>query len=177
MSKKKGGNRVSTRLPGWDYGGDGSYFITILTQNRKPFFGDIKAGQIHLSDIGVLATQHWCRLTEYHKHIELGAFVVMPNHLHGIIQLKGSNTSKHKRKDQALIWTPEWMSAISPRAGSVSTIIRNYKAGVSREGRRILPKFAWHRGYHDHIIRSRRAYEAITQYILENPSKYQAQKV
>ena len=81
----------STRLQNWDYGWDGAYFITICTKNRVKYFGDIIDRRMHLSPIGVLADVFWYEIKNHTHIVELGAFVVMPNHIHGILILDNGN--------------------------------------------------------------------------------------
>lgn len=76
---------TSARLQNWDYSTNGAYFITICTKNRKHFFGTIQNGNMQLSEIGKLADQYWLEIHNHFSFIELGNFVIMPNHVHGII--------------------------------------------------------------------------------------------
>ncbi len=75
----------SARLQSWDYGSNGAYFITICTKNRKHFFGEISGGEMHLNELGKLAEKYWIEIPQHFTFIELGEFVVMPNHMHGIL--------------------------------------------------------------------------------------------
>ncbi len=75
----------SARAQWWDYGWNGAYFITICTQNREHFFGEITNGKMKLSHLGVIADLLWHEIPNHAKHVELGDFVVMPNHIHGIL--------------------------------------------------------------------------------------------
>jgi putative transposase len=75
----------SARKPDWDYGSNGAYFITICTQNRTHFFGEIKDHQMYVSNAGLLAQQYWMEIPDRFPYAFLDAFVVMPNHIHGII--------------------------------------------------------------------------------------------
>lgn len=81
----------STRLQNWDYGRDAAYFITICTKDREHFFGELKNGKMQVSPVGAIAHVLWFEIKNHAKHIELGEFVVMPNHLHGILILDGNN--------------------------------------------------------------------------------------
>jgi putative transposase len=83
----------STRLQQWDYGWDAAYFVTICTKDRECFFGDIINDVMHLSGIGIIADVLWYEIKNHAKNIELGEFVVMPNHIHGIIILNGNGAS------------------------------------------------------------------------------------
>ena len=75
----------SSRLQTWDYGTNGAYFITICTQNREHFFGVVQNGTMQLSETGKIAEQLWIEIPNQFPFIELGNFVVMPNHVHGIL--------------------------------------------------------------------------------------------
>lgn len=88
MSQKKFQNKyriASNRLKNWDYGRNSAYFITICTQDRKHYFGEIKNGEMHLNQLGENATRFWLEIPNHFPFIELGNFVVMPNHTHGIL--------------------------------------------------------------------------------------------
>ena len=97
MAQEKFQNKyriASIRAQWWDYGWNGAYFITICTQNRAHYFGEIENGKMILSHAGVIAQILWNEIPKHHQHIELGAFVVMPNHIHGIIIIdKPDNTN------------------------------------------------------------------------------------
>jgi putative transposase len=75
----------SVRLQYWDYGSNAAYFITICTAERKHFFGDIKNQQMHLSPIGAIADVLWQEIKHHSTNVTLGEFVVMPNHVHGVL--------------------------------------------------------------------------------------------
>ncbi|MCO6495465.1 MAG: transposase [Bacteroidetes bacterium] len=81
----------SIRLQTWDYARDGAYFITICTKNRLHYFGEIETGKIRLSTVGAIADILWYEIKNHAKNIELGEFVVMPNHIHGILILTGND--------------------------------------------------------------------------------------
>src|SRR5664279_1981169 len=81
----------SARLQHWDYGWDAAYFITICTKDRECLFGEIVNGSMNLSGLGIIADIMWYEIKNHAKNIELGEFVVMPNHVHGIIILNGND--------------------------------------------------------------------------------------
>ena len=88
MDRYKNKYRIaSARAQWWDYGWNGAYFITICTQNREHFFGEIYDGKMKLSPLGVIADVLWHEIPNHAKYVELGDFVVMPNHIHGILIL------------------------------------------------------------------------------------------
>ncbi len=160
--------RKTTRLRGWDYTSPGWYFVTICTRNRQPFFGRIANGVMHLSPIGKIADQYWREIPNHTAgHVSLDAFVVMPNHVHGIIVIHTPPPTTTNIKKQ------HPMSLISPKAGSLAAIIRSYKAAVTRWCHRNgFTTFSWQRNYYDHIIRREHDLFRIRQYILDNPRRW-----
>ena len=175
----------SARLPSWDYRWSAAYFITICTHNKdKHDFGKIENGKMKLSHIGVLADVLWHEIKSRNQNVELGAFIVMPNHIHGILILhendKNTNTlnidtlnveTLHARSSKS-----KFMSKISPKAGSISTIIRSYKSAVTKHARRLGFQFRWQARFYDHIIKNDNSYDRITDYIINNPSKWEEDK-
>ncbi|WP_299289693.1 transposase [uncultured Mucilaginibacter sp.] len=191
MDKFKNKYRIpSARLQNWDYRSDGAYFITICTKNREPFFGEILDANVSimkLNELGKLAEQYWLTIPAHFPYVELGNFVVMPNHIHGILIIDKMDdgfvcgvdpvgfvetlhaTSLPKNADRQ-------MSHISPKSGSISTIIRSYKSVVSKHARAIHPNFEWQTRFHDHIIRNADSFETIQNYIFNNPANWSNDK-
>ena len=192
MAKKfKGKYRIeSIRKPGWDYRWNAAYFITICTKNREHFFGEIKDGQMELSKIGQLAQTYWNQIPAHFPYAQLDAFVVMLNHVHGIVIIHHAQDDHveslhattpqsqplHARAPQ----DPEdqkkkdgKMAAISPKYGSLSSIIRSYKSAVTKDARGLNEYFAWQSKFHDNIIRDEKAYYNIQRYIRHNPQKWE----
>lgn len=177
---------ASARLQNWDYGSNGSYFITICTQNREHFFGDIADGIMHLNEIGRLAEKFWLEIPDHFPFIELGNFVVMPNHTHGILII--NKGVKKDIMDTRLIAYPQYHSTENQNptkqpggfAGNknpmfhenISRIIRWYKGRCSFEIRKIHADFAWQSLFHDHIIRDAQSFERIQTYIENNPKNW-----
>ena len=166
----------SSRLPGWDYRNAGTYFITIVTKNRFRYFGEIDNGYMHYSPIGSIAHVLWNEI-EYHEKngVQLGEMVVMPDHLHGIIIVPDTPVeippvgTLHATSLQSADHSSSNHSDISPKPGSVSTIVRSYKSAVSKYAHRLGFDFAWQPRFHDRIIRDEREFENITKYIRNNP--------
>ena len=170
----------STRLQNWDYRWNASYFITICTGGRECYFGDIKDKKVKLSEIGILADKFWSEIPDHFHFVKLDAYVIMPNHVHGIIiidkshdveplhataPLPGNFNNDGKNKN-------EKMANISPKQGSLATIIRSYKSIVTKNAKYINSDFYWQSRYHDHIIRDQKSLENIRTYIKENPKKW-----
>ena len=172
MEKFKNKYRVpSARAQWWDYGRDAAYFITICTANREHFFGQISNGKMQLSPIGVIADMCWFDIKHHAKHIELGAFVVMPNHIHGILILDGNN--RPEKKSQPMHENEGKTRFQNQGKNTISAIVGSYKSAVSKHARRLGFEFAWQPRFHDHIIRDEPAFQQISNYVLQNPLKWQ----
>ena len=93
MAKFKNKFRIeSIRLPGYDYSQSGAYFITIVTKNREHFFGEIVNGKMELSEIGEIVKNEWQKTAEIREYVQLGEWVIMPNHFHAIVIIQNDNT-------------------------------------------------------------------------------------
>lgn len=182
----------SVRLKNWDYRNHGAYFITINTGNRKHFFGEIINSEMQLSPIGEYAENFWMEIPKHFPFVELGNFVIMPNHTHGILIINNPNPviSLHCNEinkslqcneiDKSLQCNDstgnQYFSDISPKSGSISTIIRSYKSVVSKHARLLNPEFNWQPKFHDHVIRNSESFERIQNYIENNPSNWKEDK-
>ena len=168
----------SARLKNWDYRNGGAYFITICTKDCQCFFGECRDGNMNLSDAGTIAEQYWAEIPNHFQQVQLGAYIVMPNHVHGILILDGTLKLQHgmttnhpnEIKNQS-------MSKISPEPGSVSTIIRSYKSECTKYIRNNIDSyFSWQSRFHDHIIRNQDEYIRIENYIVNNPKNWDEDK-
>lgn len=170
-------HRRSIRLTNYDYTFPGAYYVTITTHERKRIFREIQLSEIHLSKIGMITRLEWERLPKRFDHMDLGAFVIMPNHIHGIIIISRRDTGKleinNNGQRSPRVLTNERFGA--PVEGSIPTIIRSFKSSVSlrcrllagREGKSI-----WQSGYYEHIVRDVEDMDRITGYIEANPSNW-----
>ena len=173
----------SVRLKNWDYRNNGAYFITINTRNRNHFFGKIINNEMILSSIGEIAQNFWVEIPNHFPFVELGNFVIMPNHTHGILIINNTIpviSLQCNEMDESLqcndSTTKQYYSNISPKSGSVSTIIRSYKSVVSKHARKLNSEFNWQPKFHDHIIRNSESFERIQNYIENNPSNWKEDK-
>ncbi len=169
---------ASTRLKGWDYSGGGFYFVTICTRGRECFFGEIIDGEMRLSDIGRIARQYWLDIPDHSPmNIELDEFVIMPNHIHGIIAIMDDGNTRGRDVACNVSTNHTAMSKISPKSGSLGAIVRSYKSAVSRWARlNNHPSFAWQERYYEHIIRDEHAQDTIRQYIAGNAAKWKTDR-
>lgn len=193
--KNKLPNRKSIRLKGYDYSQAGLYFVTICTQNRAHLFGNIKNGEMILNDAGKMVETEWMKLTDRYKNIQLHEYVVMPNHFHAIFQIVGATlvVDPNVGQPQGIAPTP----GITPTPGIAPT------EGIAPTGKRLgdmvgafksittvnyirhiktndWPRFygkLWQRNYWEHIIRNEFAYNRISQYIINNPLKWENDKL
>jgi REP element-mobilizing transposase RayT len=171
----------SARLQTWDYGSNGLYFITICTQNREHYFGEIQNGKMILSEIGILANKYWNEIPEHFPFVILDAFVVMPNHVHGIIIIDKPDNDGPNVETQNFASLPSQPSKIStnkfgPQSKNLASIIRGFKIGVTKNARLIHADFAWQSRFYDHIIRNNESYDKIRNYIANNPLKWEEDK-
>jgi REP element-mobilizing transposase RayT len=152
----------SARLKGWDYGRNGIYFITICTAGHQCYLGEITDGKMLLSEMGKVVYQNWKLIPSHFPFTELADFVVMPNHIHGIIIVDKMDDGY----DAAL---PEKGNKFGPQSGNIPSIIRGFKASVKTYANLNHIWFEWQPRYHDHIIRNDESFLRISEYIIQNP--------
>ena len=203
----------SARLQGWDYGSNAMYFVTICTHNRECFFGEIvetpnvetpnvetpklgvctgivetpKLGvctaKMQLSEIGKMADHFWNEIPIHFPFVELDEYIVMPNHVHGIIIInKRDGIVETPKLGTPKLETPKLETpklGVSTDAASekwksatLGVIINQYKRICTIESRKINRYFAWHPRFHDHIIRNDASYQRIREYIVHNPEAW-----
>ena len=174
----KSPNRKLIRWKNWDYRSRGAYFITICTKDKQPYFGEIKTevlyhpppkgyepslpyphveSYLNSSPIGQIAWEYWREIPQHYPQVILDAFVIMPNHIHGILVV-----DKAPLKE----WKPY---SFGPQKETLSNIIGSYKAAVSRWANMNQIPFVWQRSYHDRVIRNAEEFERIHYYIWNNP--------
>jgi putative transposase len=161
----------STRLKEYDYSQPGGYFVTICSHNHECLFGDVQEEEMILSPIGKIARRCWEEIPHHFNNIALDAFVIMPNHMHGIIFIndKDDDTKNTKRRDVQL----NVSTGISPKRGTLSVVIRTYKAAVTTMCRRNgYENFKWQSRFYEHIIRDERDLQNTRDYIINNPIKW-----
>lgn len=161
------------RLKNWDYSQRAVYYVTICTANREHFFGKVQDEEMVYSNIGAIVEQEWVKTPEIRPdmNLELGEFVVMPNHFHGIIFI-GNNDFNCKNAMHAVSIDDIYKNEFGPQSKNLSSIIRGFKSAVTVQAKRINPDFGWQARFYDHIIRNPKSYDVISQYIIDNPKKW-----
>jgi len=155
--------------------------VTICTRDRHSFFGDLVNGEPILSPTGIIAGLYWQQIPIHSPGVECDEFVVMPNHIHGILVLaqaedrnpaRTGGVDATQRRD-VIYNVSTTMSNMSPKAGSLGRILQSYKAAVSRwTHANSYDAFAWQSRYYEHIIRSEESLHRIRQYIRDNPANW-----
>lgn len=161
------------RKPGWNYGNPGYYFVTICVKPRLPVFGSIKNDQVILSDIGVQAHQCWQDIPKHFPNAQIDAYIIMPDHVHGIIII---NPRRYVGPQVGLRhhhWYTKQQNGANifgPQSRNLASIIRGFKIGVTQYAHaHNINDFSWQRLYYDHIIRNERSLQRIRHYIISNP--------
>lgn len=187
-------DRRRYRLPNHDYRRPAAYFVTICTHKRQRTFGKIHDGIMHLNDAGRIADEHWKSLPDHFPHVRLYAHIVMPDHIHGIIDIVDGGYSVERRplpQDQIPAGPqhaaavndaicgdakrPQHAAALRVIAGSLGAIVRSYKSAVTAGINRIRGKSGapvWQYRYHERIIRTDASRERIRRYIENNPARW-----
>ncbi len=173
-------HRRSIRLKGFDYTREGAYFVTICTQNQACLFGEIVNGQMQLSDVGEVADTCWRAIPEHFPRVVLDAFVIMPNHVHGIIWIGLANRVNVGAKNLSPLPPPpprpsqRDTSAFRSPSKTVGSIVRGFKIGVTKWVRSNKNFYTvWQRNYYEHIIRNDTALNRLRQYITDNPARWE----
>jgi putative transposase len=166
-------HRRSIRLKGYDYSQPGAYFITICTQDRACLFGEVVDGEMRLNDAGQMVQDVWDELPAFYPGVQTDAFIVMPNHIHGIIILVGAGS--HACLDE--IGQPQ---GVAPTRLSLPDVVHRFKTmttkryidGVKKFGWTPFRRRLWQRNYYEHIIRNDHALQRIREYIWTNPLRW-----
>jgi len=152
--------RKPTRLREYDYSNSGWYFVTICTDNKINYFGNIKNGKMVCNELGKLADSIWKNIPTHYPEVKLDHYQIMPNHLHGIIII-----------DQPTVGEGH---ALPLQIHSLTNIVGSYKSAVTKfTHKNNYIKFKWQRSFYDRIIRNDRELYNIRKYIKQNPLKWE----
>ena len=164
----------SARLKSWDYSSEGAYFITICTKNMLNYFGRIVNQKVKLSAMGIIVNEEWLKTGVVRNNVILDEYVIMPNHIHGLIFL----LNKLDRVE-----TPRWgvsnsetthrVVSTTIKKDTISSIIGQFKSKCSKRINEFeIKNFQWQPLFHDHIIRNHKELFNIRKYIINNPLKW-----
>jgi putative transposase len=165
-------HRRSIRLRGYDYRQAGAYFVTLVAQQRECLFGHVVGGRMHVNEVGQVVAVEWTRSAEIRREIESDLFVVMPNHLHGVVIIRdNAGVGAHGR---APLQINEPQTPYRPPR-SLGSFVAGFKSAVTRRINQIrgtpgLP--IWQRNYYEHLVRHERELDAVRRYIEENPLRW-----
>jgi REP element-mobilizing transposase RayT len=154
-----------SRLAGWDYGSNALYFVTICTQSRLSCFGEMQTGDeslLKITDIGQIALNHWLSIPHFHSYVELDEFIIMPDHLHGILFIN---------KPEKQNWD---VNKFGPQKANLASIIRGFKSSVTRDAIKNNISFEWQPRYYDRVVRNEKELLNIRNYIVNNPFNWTA---
>jgi REP element-mobilizing transposase RayT len=169
-------------LKGYDYALAGAYFVTISTQDHVCVFGDVVEGVMCLSDAGLMVSTEWGALPARFPGVDLDAFVVMPNHIHGLIVF-----ATRVSVGAPLVGAQDVMpngtcdnratTRVAPTLGKVvgafkSRLTVEYTRGIKTQGWSAFRRRLWQRKFYEHIIRNEASLNRIRQYILDNPAQW-----
>lgn len=176
-------HRRSIRLQGYDYSKAGYYFITLVCYNRKNFFGKIvrdsfQQNHMKLNSTGLTARSCWLEIPLHYPNVKLHEFIIMPDHMHGILEIEVRDDTVCT---EIKIRKVNKFQKIIP--GSIGSILRGYKIGVTKWFRDKCMKenwvmiereeiVLWQRNYYEHIIRNEQEYLALSKYIKNNPKNW-----
>ncbi len=164
--------RLSLRLQGYDYTLPGAYFVTVCTYSRRCLFGEIVGNEMGTNDLGQIVLECWEEIPRHYAAVTLDAFVVMPNHVHGIIMLRDVHDPATKPKHSTDVGAGFKPAPTAARRAPLSEIVRALKTFSARrinELRLTHGAPVWQRNYYEHIIRTERDLDIIRRYIVNNP--------
>ena len=198
--------RRSIRLQGYDYSQPGAYFVTICTQNYSYLFGDIVEGEMVLNEAGQMVQGVWDELPMHYPGIETDAFIIMPNHVHGIIVIQPSDVGPasstvgagpcacpgdapqssdmgrlrvgHPHLGQPQGVAPTTRMSLPDVVHRFKTLTtKRYTDGVKHNGWKPFPGRLWQRNYWEHVVRNERELHRIREYIINNPAKWESDRL
>jgi REP element-mobilizing transposase RayT len=167
-------HRRSIRLKQYDYTQPGGYFVTVVTYHRDCLFGEIVNERMQLNEFGYIAEECWRAIPDHFANVELGAYVIMPNHVHGIIVITDRADENGMATNSSPFVGARHASPLPPRGTkphSIGAIVGSFKSAVTcRLGREFNSTGIWQRNYYEHVIRNHADWDRIHRYIESNPS-------
>ncbi|WP_440617030.1 transposase [Cysteiniphilum sp. 6C5] len=177
MSEKH--HRHTVRLKGYDYAQKGAYFVTICTHDKACIFGEIVDDKMMLNEMGTIVYNEWLNTSALRSNIHCDVFVVMPNHIHGIIVINESGQPQGRMQSYGRMQYAPTEGMLQAKLQSPSqtlgAIVRGFKAAVTKQInalKQVSGENIWQRNYYEHIIRDENDYNRICEYIENNPQKW-----
>ena len=166
----------SIRLKGRDYSAPAIYFVTICVEERCCVFGEIKENQMEVSGLGSIVRETWNAIPRHFAQVNLHDFVIMPNHVHGLIEIACQAGAQHAAPLQQTSHANLGSPAV--KAGSLSAIVRSFKAAVTLRARKELGWSGeiWQRNYFERVVRDGQEFSDASRYIAENPLMWELDK-
>ena len=191
----------SARLLHWDYGADGYYFVTICAKGGVHYFGEVINGKMNLNKIGYIVKKYFREIPRHYKHMKLDSFIIMPNHIHGILKIinkpaarnravglpgntnnrvethncaslrRQNGCDENQTRDCALL--PLYKNQFGPQSKNLAAAIRAFKSSVKKFANQNNFEFQWQARFYDHIIKDETALFNIRDYIKTNPEKWE----
>jgi len=159
--------RKETRLRGYDYARLGLYFVTICCHERAPVFGIVRDGRMRPNDLGGIVSRCWKAIPEHHGGVALDEFVLMPDHVHGLLALGFDTAGGRATSSRRAAAAPH---PVLPRLGTVVGAFKSAAGRLVNLHRGTPGPAVWQRGYHEHIVRNEDDLRRIREYIAMNPS-------
>ena len=170
-------NRRSLRLSDYEYGTTGAYFVTVCTKDRIPLFGEIDHSEMRLNEFGNIVTACWFDLSHHFPNIQLDTFIVMPNHVHGLIEITDEFSETPVGAQHAAPVPGAKLRTSTPNVqrGSLAAIVRCFKAASARRinlSAGMPGTTIWQRNYYEHVIRGELELQRVREYIVNNPVRW-----
>ena len=169
-------HRHSIRLKGYDYSQAWAYFVTICTHNKACVFGDVVDGEMRLNEYGAIVKDEWLRTDTLRENVVIDEYIIMPNHIHGIVIIMGDGRGTLQRASTGPIRATH---RVAPTArglisNSIGAIIGQFKSIVTKDVRKMgFRYFKWQRNYYEHVIRNEDKLNRTREYVLNNPLQWQ----
>jgi putative transposase len=162
-------HRKSIRRKEWDYSDPGAYFVTLCVQGRGCLFGEIIDNKMVMTDAGLYAYNCWMEIPAHFPAVRLDEFIIMPNHIHGILILRDISVGANNHSPL------QNHTKTSGTSKTIGSIIRGFKIGVTKWFRGVVPDgVVWQRNYYDHIGRDEKELFRIRHYIRNNPLNWES---
>ncbi len=168
-------HRRSIRLKDYNYTQAGAYFVTVCTYQRESVFGDVAGEQMRLNEYGCLTQDEWLRTASVRPYVALDQFVIMPNHIHGIIVITDPVGATRRVAPTTVVAAAGRGTPRGPASGSIGAVIGQFKSLTARRINKLRETPGtpvWQRNYYEHIIRDESSLDQIRQYILDNPARW-----